>query len=530
MKQTILIVDDEPVQRRLLEASIIKAGHHPLKAESGEEAIKILDEPSSKISLVILDLMMPGIDGMGVLKHLQSKDTAPPVIVQTATGGIETVVNAMRIGAFDFIVKPISPDRLLSAIDKALKFKSAVKAPLQKQKPAKVTFRFDDIITKSPIMEPVIAMGKKAAASNIPVLIEGETGVGKELIARAIHGSSARADKPLVIVNCGALPENLVESILFGHEKGAFTGANEKHIGKFEEADGGTLFLDEIGELALDLQVKLLRAIQEGLFDPVGGRKTVKSDVRLVSATNRDLFQEVKMGNFREDLYYRLNVLPMTIPPLRQRKDDLESLLYHFIKKISREENRNNISAVKPEVLKTLKAYHWPGNIRELENAVFRAIVLCDGEEITNQEFPQILSQLPNFEIPEEPAGKKFQTAYAPLKDNEPNQSDEEISIGMETPVDNAFSLPEASSAQPGHQLPGENQIQSATSNYGMIQLINDQGEIKNLSTIEEEAIRFAIEIYNGRMSEISRKLGIGRSTLYRKLKELGLAEPHDEV
>ncbi len=247
--------------------------------------------------------MMPGLDGLGVLKEMREREINVPVIVQTAQGGIETVVGAMRAGAFDFVVKPVSPDRLQTAIANALKIGALSTDVKRQRKRAPGSLTFFDIVSASPRMERVLRIGDRAARSQIPVLIEGESGVGKELIARAIQGSSERRDKPFVTVNCGALPENLVESILFGHEKGAFTGASDKHVGKFEEANGGTLFLDEVGELPLDIQVKLLRAIQEGEIDPVGARKPVKIDIRLISATNRELLAEVKAGRFREDLY-----------------------------------------------------------------------------------------------------------------------------------------------------------------------------------------------------------------------------------
>ncbi len=242
-------------------------------------------------------------------------------------------------------------------------------------------------------MQRVIALGKRAAASNIPVLIEGESGVGKELIARAIQGESERAGKPFVVVNCGAIPENLVESILFGHEKGSFTGAVDKRIGKFQEADGGTLFLDEVGELPLDAQVKLLRALQDGEIDPVGSKKPVKVNFRLISATNRDMIQLVKDGKFREDLYYRLNVFPIWVPPLRERLDDVAELALHFLARFAAEEGKR-ISGISDDALRLIKSYPWPGNVRQLENAVFRAVVLADGTELTVAEFPQIAAHV----------------------------------------------------------------------------------------------------------------------------------------
>lgn len=518
LKHTILVVDDDPVQRRLLEAAIVRAGHEVLKAESGEEALNVISANRTSLSAVILDLVMPGMGGMVVLQHINQSDTPVPVIVQTAQGGIETVVSAMREGAFDFVVKPVSPDRLTAALEKAVKFKRI--ASIQVKQPArhKSAFTFDDIVTRSSAMAPIIAIGRKASASNIPVLIEGESGVGKELVAKAIHGASSRAEKPLITVNCGALPENLVESLLFGHEKGAFTGASEKHIGKFEEANGGTLFLDEIGELPLDLQVKMLRAIQEGEIDPVGAKRPVKVDVRLVSATNRNLLDEVKAGRFREDLYYRLNVLPMLLPALRMRREDVEPLVFHFVKKIAREEGCRNIGSIQPAVLQTLTAYDWPGNIRELENAIFRAMVLCEGEELTLEEFPQIVSQLPDFAL------STAQTVPLPdLADVRHSPPPMETPDNPQYPALNDYvpsDVPQTHLSRPLYVAPAQVDPTSATGDFGMVRLISQEGQVKTLEEIEGEAIRFAIDIYNGRMSEIARRLGIGRSTLYRKMKE----------
>jgi len=509
MTKTVLVVDDDPVQRRLLEAAAIKLGYHVLKCESGEEALSLLTKKASNISLVILDLVMPGIGGMAVLEKLQDQDDAPSVIVQTAQGGIETVVSAMRLGAFDFVVKPVSPDRLANAMNKAFKLEGHIKTPRRQIKPAKRAFTFADIVTGSDSMAPVMRVGQKAALSNIPVLIEGESGVGKEMIAKAIHGESVRAAKQMITVNCGALPENLVESLLFGHEKGAFTGATEKHVGKFEEADGGTLFLDEIGELPLDLQVKLLRAIQEGEIDPIGAKRPVRVDVRLISATNKNLMDEVKTGRFREDLFYRLSVLPMQVPPLRERKQDIEPLVFHFVKKIAREENKPAISAVRPEVLKILSAYAWPGNIRELENAIFRAIVLCESDELTLAEFPQIAAQMPDFELPQ----------IDNLVESAPT---------LETPEDpDLVDLQSEPAPKSAKDTPSstEQHTRSPVSDFGLLHMISDRGQVKSLTEMEDEIIRFAIDVYNGRMSEVARRLGIGRSTLYRKLKEHGINE-----
>jgi DNA-binding NtrC family response regulator len=337
-------------------------------------------------------------------------------------------------------------------------------------------------------------MAEKAATSGIPVLVAGESGVGKELIARAIHGSGERRTKPFVAVNCGAMPENLVESILFGHEKGSFTGATERHVGKFIEASGGTLFLDEVGELPPAAQVKLLRAIQEGEVEPVGARKPVKVDVRIISATNRDLIADVKQGRFREDLFYRLHVFPITVPPLRERPADIPALARHFLARFAAEEGKR-IRSVTPEVLRLLTAFNWPGNIRQLENAVFRAVVLAEGDSIGIDEFPQIAAQIsapvgsPMPALPEEPQ------ALAEYH-GEPGAVAEHVP---------------APPAIPAGPL------------VDVLPLLDVEGDVRPLEELEADLIRYAITHYRGQMSEVARRLQIGRSTLYRKLEALGL-------
>ena len=336
-----------------------------------------------------------------------------PVIVQTGQGGIETVVKAMRAGAFDFVVKPVSPERLAVSIDNALKVDQRESRARVNQRAAPANTGFRDIISASPAMERVLNLARRAAASNIPVVLEGESGVGKEMIARAIQSGSDRRTKPFVTVNCGAIPDNLVESILFGHEKGAFTGATEKHTGKFVEANGGTLFLDEIGELPLDVQVKLLRAVQHGEIETVGARQATRVDCRLISATNKDLIQEVKDGRFREDLYYRLNVFPIVVPALRRRKEDIPLLVRFFVERFAIEQGMPGPLTIAPETMALLTAYDWPGNIRQLENAVFRAVVLSDGQELTPDVFPQIAAQLPGYEVREAGAGPRVEVTFS---------------------------------------------------------------------------------------------------------------------
>src|SRR3954452_5493199 len=388
MAASILIADDDAVQRRLLDKLLQKCGYETIVVDSGDAAIAALmtaDAPA--IDAVVLNLVMPGLDGMGVLIKIREAGLNIPVIVQTAHGGIDNVVSAMRAGAQDFVVKPAGIERLQVSLRNALNA-SALKGELQRIRHSREgRLTFADIITRSENMTGVVHIAQKAAASTIAVLIEGESGVGKELFARAIHGSSERKSKPFVAVNCGAIPDNLVESILFGHEKGAFTGATDRHTGKFVEASGGTLFLDEISELPLAAQVKLLRALQEGAVEAVGGRKPLKVDVRIISATNRKLLDRVKSGHFREDLFYRLHVLPLTIPPLRMRRDDIPHLLRHFLARFCAEENRP-ITGISGEAMTALAQLDWPGNIRQLENAVYRAVVMSESEQLDVADFP----------------------------------------------------------------------------------------------------------------------------------------------
>src|ERR1700692_3522463 len=401
----ILIVDDDPVQCRLLDAMLQKSGYETVVLDNGDAALTLLGgADGARIDCVILDLVMPNLDGLGVLARLRQASINGPVMVQTAHGGIDKVVSAMRAGAIDFVVKPVGVERLQVSLRNALNT-SALELEIKhiKHSPSG-TLGFNDSITKSPVMAAVLRMAEKAATSTIPVLVSGESGVGKELIARAIHGSGERRAKPFIAVNCGAMPENLVESILFGHEKGSFTGATERHVGKFVEASGGTLFLDEVGELPAAAQVKLLRAIQEGEVEPVGARKPVKVDARIISATNRDLIADVTAGRFREDLFYRLHVFPITVPALAERPEDIAELVRHFLARFAAEEGKR-IRAISAQALALLAAYRWPGNVRQLENAVFRAVVLAETDEVGINEFPQIATQLARNPVDGDGAG-----------------------------------------------------------------------------------------------------------------------------
>ncbi len=499
MSKRVLIVDDDPAQRRILEETIKRLGFETKTCGSGDHALQVLEsEDHGGISLVLLDLVMPGIDGMGVMERVASKAGMPPIIVQTAHGSIDTAISAMRAGAVDFVVKPASPERLDVSIKSALKLEALAGEINRIKKKVEGTLTFSDLVMRGDAMKRVISLGKRAASSNanIAVLVEGESGVGKELIARAIQGESARAGKPFVTVNCGAIPENLVESILFGHEKGAFTGAVDRRIGKFQEADGGTLFLDEVGELPLDAQVKLLRALQEGEIDPVGGKKPVKVDFRLIAATNRDMIQLVKDGKFREDLYYRLNVFPIWVPPLRERPEDIPDLARHFAARFAAEEGKRMLS-ISESAMRLIQAYSWPGNVRQLENAMFRAVVLADSTELTVAEFPQIAAHVEGFEaeIPAAPSVLQKLPAYTGP-----------ALLGAEDTIPQTIA------------------VKSSGGNGSLgIPAISEDGEIRSLEAMEADMIRLALGRYRGHMTEVAKRLKIGRSTLYRKMQDYGL-------
>jgi DNA-binding NtrC family response regulator len=390
MASTILIVEDDPAQLRFLETVVSNLGYRVIPASGGQEGLDfLLGRDQAHIDLVLLDLVMPEIDGFEFLERVHPALPKLPVIVLTMKGGVNTVVQVMRGGAVDFIVKPASPERLQVSIENAIKISTLSGEVSRLTRRADGSLDFSDIIGKGQAMRQVLDLARRAADSNIPILVEGESGVGKELVARAIQGAGERGGKPFVTVNCGAIPENLVESILFGHEKGSFTGADQRHAGKFQEANGGTLFLDEIGELRADLQVKFLRALQEGEVDPIGAKNPLRIDVRVISATNSDLAQLVAQGEFREDLYYRLNVFPIYVPPLRQRADDIPALVDHFIGVYAASEQKS-VRSISDEALEILASYDWPGNVRQLENAIFRAVVMCDEERLSAVDFPQI--------------------------------------------------------------------------------------------------------------------------------------------
>ncbi|HWJ68693.1 MAG TPA: sigma-54 dependent transcriptional regulator [Sphingobium sp.] len=471
---TLLLVDDEPAQRRLNIAMASRAGWRAICANSADDAVEILaTREGGQVSAVVIDDWTLGMEAVALIRALRAQRPNLPVLILTANSDAAKAVAAMRAGASDFLIKPIAPDSFLSALQVALRtpHSGGELRPLTEK--IRVPLGFDEIIGSSPIFRAALAIAAKSARARVPILIEGESGVGKEVIAHAVHSASPRARMPLVTVNCGAIPANLVESELFGHERGAFTGAFDRHIGKFMSANGGTIFLDEISELPPAVQVKLLRVLEDGEIQPVGARLPGQVDVRMIAATNKRLIEEVKAHRFREDLYYRLNIVQITIPPLRERIGDIPSLARHLLDRISAQPGLRELS-ITNEALNLLARHDWPGNVRQLHNSLFRAAVLCDGDALTAADFPQLSSQLLN-------------------------------SGALHAPRDTRAILRHAQ----------ENGIG--------VTLYEANGHLRSLSDIEADVIRLAIGHYRGRMTEVARRLGIGRSTLYRKLAELGI-------
>ena len=473
----LLLIDDEPAQRRLVSAIGARAGWWVRGASDVETAQKMLADPQEPdFDAILLDLWLPGEEGAQQIREIRALRPNLPLLVLTAQTSVATAVEAMRAGANDFLVKPLAPDRLLVALDAATdRRKSSGELRPLSEKISK-PLGFDEIVGSAPLFRSALAVAAKAARARVPVLIEGESGTGKEIIAQAIHAASPRGKKQLHIVNCGAIPQNLVESVLFGHEKGAFTGAFDRHVGRFEDADGSTIFLDEVGELPLDTQVKLLRAIESGEIQRLGSRITNTVDVRIIAATNRRLNDEVAAGNFREDLYYRLNVVHVAIPPLRDRITDLPGLARHLLSRIAEQPGMRHLS-ITDDGLSVLMSYGWPGNVRQLQNALFRAAVLCESDALTAADFPQIAA---------------------------------EATYGRRVDDYHAKRLNGASATAAMAHGPG-------------ITLYEPDGHLRKLDDIESDVIRLAIGHYRGRMTEVARRLGIGRSTLYRKLGELGI-------
>ena len=375
MKSTVLVVEDEEKLRRVVELQLKTAGFEVEQAGTAEEALKL----AAGANVILTDLRLPGLSGLELLTNLRRQDSHTPVIVMTAFGSIETAVEAMKAGAVDFLPKPFSLDHLMTVVNKALELRTLRDENRELRAELGQRYEFDNIVGRSDAMREIFSTVERVAATRATVLLCGESGVGKDLIARAIHHHSPREGRPFVKINCTALPENLMESELFGYEKGAFTGANTSKPGKFEQADTGTVFLDEIGDVPASVQVKLLRILQEREFERLGSNKTRHIDVRVLAATNVDLRAALEQGTFREDLYYRLNVLPINIPALRERKEDIPFLAEHFVRKL-RKDLGTPVESISEAAVQRLLEYHWPGNVRELENVIERSMVLAGGK------------------------------------------------------------------------------------------------------------------------------------------------------
>ncbi|MFZ4542393.1 MAG: sigma-54-dependent transcriptional regulator [Rickettsiales bacterium] len=461
---TIILAEDDPVQQILVRTTL--ENHLPyqvLAADHGKAVMRALADPhNSDIKLIILDLEMPQMGGIETLQLLKEQYPTIPVIMLTASEAIDDAVNAMKAGALDFISKPPHPEHLKMSVLNAIKMQSLKNEVSRLKRTQDGTSCFSDLIGYDRGLASIIGIARKAASSDIPVLISGETGVGKEMFARAIHGESARGGGCFVAVNCGAIPKDLVESTLFGHEKGAFTGAINKSIGKFREAEGGTIFLDEVGELPLDAQVKLLRVLQQREVEPVGAGRAVPINVRIISATNRNLKDEVAADRFREDLFFRLDVLPIRIPALRERKQDISALAYFFIEKFATSDNLP-VKTLTMDALEMIENYPWPGNVRALQNCLRRALVLSEGTQITAHDLKELA-----------------ETEFT-------------VSAQTETPLCS-------------------------------ISLIGPDGHFKSAEKIEAEAMREAMHYHEGNITQAAHALGMAKSTFYKKLKLYNLA------
>jgi two-component system, NtrC family, response regulator AtoC len=466
-RKQILVVDDEPNLRRVLRAQLERDGYDVHTAEDGEQALALLHE--HHIDLVITDLRMPKLDGMELLRRITALEDAMPVVMITAHGTVDTAVEALKMGAFDYITKPFDQEDVRTIVRKAVRTQdlSATEASRPSLVGGLEAGRYG-IIGQSPSLLDLYAVLDRVADTPTTVLVSGESGTGKELVARALHENSSRHDKPFIKVNCAAIPRDLMESELFGYERGAFTGAVGSKPGRFELASGGTLFLDEIGSIPVEMQVKLLRALQESEFERVGGVKTIRVDVRLVAATNTDLKKEIAAGGFREDLYYRLNVVPMRLPPLRERREDIPLLVSHFVRKFDAR-LRKNVTGIEPEALSVLLEHPWPGNIRELENVIERAVLFCDGDALRPADLPSELHR-----TPEPPLAAPATKAPAPA-------------------------------SQPTDGL--KEQVKAA------------------MSRLERELIVKALEQTGSNVTHAARLLKISRKGLQLKMKELGLRE-----
>jgi DNA-binding NtrC family response regulator len=489
MAAYVLIVDDDPAECRHVEEIVRSQGHLAESVLSGEAALTRLGRADAPpVSAVILDLVMPDLDGMAVLERLARYSFTVPVIVQTAAGGADAGAAAMRAGAFDFLVKPASSERVRVSLANALRIAALENEILRMRLTRTGALGLRDIVTRSASMERVHRLAERAARSATPVLIEGERGVGKELLARAIHASSPRRAKPFVTVNCGAILDGDFDQLLFGSNSG-------KPGGKMLEASGGTLFLEEIGALPMSAQQRLADHLAASEADTGTAARTC--DVRLIAATSRRLIDDVFENGFLEELFYRMNVLPIWLPQLRDRRADIPDLARGFLARLAMEAGRSFVTGFSPAALELLVADDWPGNVRELEHTIFRAVMLCEGSELTPDEFPAIAARTGSAHAPRSQRFAAHPTAAVAVQE-------QVIGEDPTTPA------PFADTRSPAR--------------YGVARLLDDRGELRPFEVLEEEVIRFAIDHYSGRMSEVARRLGIGRSTLYRKIKDYGIA------
>ncbi len=480
----MLVADDELNMRRVLEAMLRREGYDVVTAANGIEA---LGGMNSNVHTVITDLKMPGLDGMGLLKKLSVDYPDVPVVMITAHGSVENAVEAVKLGAFDYLEKPFEQEQIRQVVAKAISTYALSRRDARPEEPSgRGRFR---LVGQSPAIRQIFAVVEKVANTPSTVLITGESGTGKELIARALHENSARHAGPFIKINCAAIPKTLMESELFGYDKGAFTGAVGAKPGRFELAHGGTLFLDEIGEIPIEMQVKLLRVLQESEFERVGGIKTIKVDVRLVTATNRDLQQEIIAGGFRDDLFYRLNVVPIHIPPLRERREDIPILAEHFLAKFN-ERLKKQIESLSPEAFERLVAYHWPGNIRELENLMERTVLFCEGPAIDVSDLPP---EIVSATAPAAAASAAARVASAGAS-------------GTPTSMPVAAVPPdEISRITPPPPESLKEAVRAET------------------ERVERELIQRALDATGGNVTQAARKLKISRKSLQTKMKELGL-------
>lgn len=500
----IWIVDDDPSIRFVLEKALAREQLPTRSFVHPKEVLEAFDNVSDQAlapSVLVSDIRMPGGNGLQLLEQVHEDHPQLPVIIMTAYSDLDSAVSAFQRGAFEYLPKPFDLPKAVELIKRAVQ-QSESQAPEMSQSAGN-----GEMLGQAPAMQDVFRAIGRLSQSNVTVMVTGESGSGKELVARALHKHSPVAGGPFVAINTAAIPKDLLESELFGHERGAFTGAQTQRRGRFEQAEGGTLFLDEIGDLPLDVQVKLLRAVQQGEIETVGSARVQKVNVRLISATNKNLIEEVKEGRFREDLYYRLNVFPITIPALRRRKEDIPFLARTFAERFSLEQKLPQSVGVSAAALALLTAYDWPGNIRQLENAVFRAAVLAQGRELAPSDFVQIAAQVPGFEGDARETGAH--AADRSVAGTAPSLVEVKAS---EAPGTHGTATEEADVENDGVFPSGS-----------LIASTDETGNVRTIAEIEEELIRFALRFYRGQMSQVARKLGIGRSTLYRKLKDYGI-------